>query len=102
MQETMDRKIGEIHGLLQSTLRLGSDFAQAVTTEAQADALLAAIEGAYLSLGQNMNEATGLGCPPDWFQCDDGSCVGSASDCRGGSESAASVETGLENVGGEA
>jgi hypothetical protein len=102
MSETIDQKIGQVHSLLTLTLRLGSDFAQAITTEAQADALLAAVESAYLSLGQNMNEATGLGCPGDWFQCDDGSCVEGMSDCKGGNESGASLEVSSADIGGEA
>lgn len=103
MQEALERKIGLVHGLMQQTLRLGSDFAEAITTEAQADALLAAMEGAYLSLGRDFNDATGLGCPADWFQCPDGSCVEGEANCPGGgNESAASVEAGSEDVGGEA
>ncbi len=89
--QTLEQKINRVHELLQLTQRLGSAFAATVTTEAHADALLAAAESAYANLGRDVTEATGLGCPGNWFQCPDGSCRESESDCPGGGNQSAAA-----------
>lgn len=81
MSTTLENLKGEATGVMQQLLSLSSDLHQAVETEAQAQALLTALESAYLSLGQDFNKATGMGCPSGWFQCPDGSCVESEADC---------------------
>ena len=81
MSTTLENQKREIAGLMQRLLRLSSDLHDAVETEAQAGALLTAMESAYFSLGRDFNEATGLGCPSGWFQCPDGACVESEADC---------------------
>lgn len=62
---------------------LAKEFFDAAGTDEKRRELVAVMRVAYLDLGRNARRSTGLGCPPQWFECDDGSCVRSQNECPG-------------------
>lgn len=74
--QNVDLLLNRISGLTRA-------FLSAAKTEEHQQAVVSALNSAYLSLGQEVTESTGMGCPGGWVACPNGSCVRDGEDCSG-------------------
>lgn len=66
----------EFQNLLRDFQGLANDFFNAEEVDQkQREALVAVLRANYQSFGREAKAATGMGCPPPWETCEDGSCA---------------------------